>query len=193
MSSRQKRMFIIFVATLLLGASFYWIDSVSAAPSIETWAGSVSFTVKVTTSQKDASGNKKLVTSNENFEGTMNLYWDTDPNVTSPTQGPDGCILELVGSDGTKICFNEMLGPTSYTTKSGKGTAVFVATGNIPSIQGQGVQTIAYINGKGSYSVDSSGNLTSISLGGALGGGYSDNQDSIISATVPSTSLTLSK
>jgi hypothetical protein len=161
------------------------------ANPIEKWAGSVSFTLKLTTATEDTSGNRKLVTSNENFTGTMNLYWDADPNVQGPTPGADGCILELLGSDGTNICFNEMMGTTSLTKKSGKSSAVFVATGNIgTTVQGHELTGPVYINGKGSQVLDSSGNPISGSFGGTVGGGYSSEQGTIFSGTVPTTALT---
>jgi hypothetical protein len=161
------------------------------AQNTEKWTGSVSFTLKLTTVTKDTSGNKKVVTSNETFAGTMNLYYDADPNVQSPTPGPDGCIIELLGSDGTKICFNENFGESTLTKKSGKGSVVFVGIGNIATtVQQQEVTGITYINGKGSLVQDSSKNLISIGLGGALGGGYPSEHGTIFSGTIPITTLT---
>jgi len=180
--------FIVFL--LLIG--LFTLPTFVQAQNTEKWTGPVSFTVKLTTHQKDASGNKKLVTSNETFEGTMILYYDNDPDVQSPTQGPDGCMLELVGSDGTKICFTEMEGTSSSNKKTGKSSILFVGTGSIATAeQGQEVTGIAYINGKGSAASDSSGNLISISLGGALGGGYSDDKEFIFSGTIPTTTLVI--
>jgi hypothetical protein len=163
------------------------------APNIEKWTGSVSFTLKLTTFTKDTSGNKKFVTSNETFAGTMNFYWDADPNVQSPTPGPDSCILELLGSDGTDICFNDLLGMSTYTEKSGKGSVLFVGTGNIATtVQGQKATGIAYINGKGSMVQDSSKNLISISPGGTVGaaGSPGNEPNFFLSGTIPITTLT---
>jgi hypothetical protein len=159
------------------------------AQSIEKWTGPVLFTAKLTTEQQDTSGNKRLVTSTEIFQGTMSFYWD--PTVQSPTQGPDDCMLELLSSDGTKICFNEVDGASSYNKKSGKGSVLFVGTGNIAStFQEREVTGITYLNGKGNTVVDSSQNLISISLGGACGGG---GGGFFFSGTIPITALTLTK
>jgi hypothetical protein len=174
------------LAVLLTLATF-----VQANPIVK-WAGSVSFTLKLTTATEDTSGNRKLVTSNETFAGTMNFYWDADPNVTSPIPGPDGCTCELLGNDGTTFCFNEIMGEASFTKKSGKGSVVFVGTGSIATtVQEQNVTGIAYINGKGSWVTDSSGNPISISLGGAVGaaGSPDDEPNFVLSGTVPTTAL----
>ena len=179
-----------FLSLIVLLALATFVQA-QQAQNIEKWTGSVSFTLKLTTVTKDTSGNKKFVTSNETFAGTMNFYWDADPNVQSPTPGPDGCILELLGSDGTKICFNEFMGTSTLTKKSGKGSSVFVGTGNIATtVQEQQVTGITYINGKGSSVQDSSKNLISIGLGGALGGGYPLEHGFIFSGTIPITTLT---
>jgi len=137
------------------------------AQNIETWTGSLSFTLKLTSEKEDTGGNRTLVTSRETFQGAMNFYWDRTSK--TPTPGPDGCILELLGSDGTKICFNEFMGTSTLTKKSGKGSSVFVGTGNIATtVQGHGDTGPVYINGKGSQVLDSSGNPISGSFGGAI-------------------------
>ena len=178
--------FVGFLSLIILLTSATFVQA-----AFQIWSGSVSFNVKQTTSEKDTSGNKKLVTSTETFRGTMSFYYNNDPNVQSPAQGPDGCILELQSSDGTKICFNEFFGTSSQNKKSGKGSALFVATGTIATTeQGQDAAGITYINGKGSAVSDGSGNPVSLSLGGALGGGYSDDKEFIFSATIPTTTLT---
>jgi hypothetical protein len=80
------------------------------------------------------------------------------------------------------------------TKKTGKGSVVFVGTGNIATtVQEQEVTGITYINGKGSSVQDSSKNLLSIRLGGTVGGGYSSldlTANFVFSGTIPTTPLT---
>jgi len=106
------------------------------AQSIQTWTGSVSFTLKVTNTETNTSGNRVFETSSETFEGTMNFYWDT--TAQNPTAGPDGCLFELLSSDGvTKICFPGIAGIASENEKSGEGSVLFVAIGTIATtVQG---------------------------------------------------------
>lgn len=164
------------------------LNTLGQAQTIDKWTGSVSFTGKETTEGKDTSGNTKLVTPKILFQGTMSLY--NDPNV-GPVQGPDGCMLELLNSGGVKICFDEIIAVNSENRKTGKGSFLLVGTGNMTS-QGEVATCIAYINGKGSLVLDSSKNLISLSLGGALGVGCSpeDNPPSIFTGTIPTTTLT---
>jgi len=165
------------------------------AQNIEKWTATVSFTLKVTTNAIDTkTGNRRFVTSNETFGGTINLYWGSDPNYRGPVEGPDGCMAELLGSDGTNICFNDIIGTGTLTKKTGKGSSVFVGTGNIATtVQEQEVTGIAYINGKGSMVSDISKNPISISFGGTVGGGYSSldlTANFVFSGTIPTTPLT---
>jgi hypothetical protein len=164
------------------------------AQNIETWTGSPSFSLKLTSEKEDTDGNRKLVTSRETFEGTMNFYWD--PTKKTPTPGPDGCESELLGSDGSQICFTAIVGPSSENKKSGKGSIGFVATGYIVFIiQGQVATGITYLNGKGSYRDDGSGNMISISLSGTIGGGYLSTNNALVifTGTIPTTHLTHKK
>jgi hypothetical protein len=178
--------FVGFLSLIILLTSTTYVQALTT----EKWTGSVSFNVKAATRVKDTSGNHKLVTSTETFEGTMNFY--NEPTV-GPIQGPDGCILELLSTDGsTKVCFTDGAATSSENKKSGKGSAILVGTGTIEvTINSQQVTGIAYINGKGSLVVDTSGNLISLSLGGSFGGGYTadDNPSVIFTGTIPTTVL----
>ena len=164
-----------------------------AQAQVEIWTGPVHFTVKITTDQKNAAGNHVFVTSSETFEGTMNFYWDTSTN--HPTLGgPNNCFIELLGNDGTDLCFNDGFYARSDTqTKTGyKMTPLLVGIGTFNNI-GNGNTGFVYISGKDSWMLDLSKNPTSIKLGGKAGGGFSDSNGKayIFSATLPATILTL--
>lgn len=161
------------------------------AQNIETWTGSLSFTLKLTSEKEGTGGNRTIVTSRETFQGAMNFYWDRTSK--TPTPGPDGCESELLGNDGSLICFTAIVGPTSENRKIGKGSISAVATGYIVKIiQGQPATGITYLSGKGSYGDDDSGNMNSLRLSGTIGGGYlsTDNALVIFSGTIPTTHLT---
>ncbi len=164
--------------------------------AVETWTASVSFNMKETERVKDTSGNHKLGTSTETFEGTVNLFWDTD--LQEPVQ-QGGCILELLGTDGTKICFDELFGINSDNKKSGKGSALLVATGTISTTAGgQAAAGIAFLfnNGRANLAFDSSGNPTAFTLNGTIGGAFTPDGDKaaiIFSGTIPNTPLKLAE
>jgi hypothetical protein len=160
------------------------------AQSIETWTGSVSFTLKLTSEKEDTDGNRKLVTYRENFEGVMNFYWNR--TTKTPAVGPAGCELELLGSDGSLICFTVLVGPTSENKRTGKGSIRSVATGYIVKIiQGQPATGIVYLSGKGSYGDDDTGNMDSLSVSTTIGGGYLSTDNALVnfSGTIPTTHL----
>ena len=163
---------------------------VQQAQNTETWTGSLSFTLKLTSEKEDTGGNRTLVTSRETFGGAMNFYWDRTSK--TPTPGPDGCESELLGSDGSLICFTAVMGPSSENGRTRKGSISVVATGYIVKIiQGQPAKGIIYPSGKGSYGNDDSGNMNSISLSGTIGGGYLSTNHSLVtfSGTIPTTHL----
>jgi len=160
------------------------------AQSIEKWTGSVSFTLRLTSEKEDTTGNRKLVTSRETFEGVMNFYWNR--TTKTPAVGPSGCESELSGSDGSLICFTALVPPTSENTRTGKGSISSVGTGYIVKIiQGQPATGIAYLSGKGSYGNDDTGNMDSLSLSGTIGGGYLSIDNALVtfSGTIPTTHL----
>jgi hypothetical protein len=194
---KESSSYTVLIAFLSLIA-LLTLATFAQAQDIEKWTSSVSFTLKVTTILKNASGVRRFATSTDTFNGTMNLYWD--PIEASPAPGgPDGCFLELlgsVGSDGAKICFNEMVGTSTLcvadcTKKSNKSSGLFVGTGNFTKGEDTG---IIYINGKGSMvSEGDDKHLISINLGGAVGGGTYPPplEDAVIfSGAIPTTALT---
>jgi hypothetical protein len=161
------------------------------AQNTETWTGSLSFTLKLTSEKEDTGGNRTLVTSRETFQGAMNFYWDRTSK--TPTPGPDGCESEFLGSDGSLICLTAIVGPSSENRRTRKGSINFVATGYIVFIiQGQPATGITYLSGKGSYGNDDSGNMVSLSLSGTIGGGYLSTDNALVtfSGTIPTTHLT---
>ena len=163
-----------------------------AQAQVETWTGSVHFKVKSTTDQKNTAGNHVFVTSSDTFEGTMNFYWDT--SIHQATLGPNNCFIELLGNDGTNLCFNDGDLANSITqTKTGwKVIALLAAIGTFNNI-GNGNTGFVYLSGKDSWVLDLSQNPTSIKLGGKVAGAFSDSNGKVhvFSGTVPATILTL--
>jgi hypothetical protein len=92
-------------------------------------------------------------------------------------------------NNGTDICFTDLAGPGGTIGNKGKGSVFFVGTGNIAGT----LTGIAYVNGKGTIAYDSSGSLTSVSLGGMVGaGGWGSpggQPDFVLSGTIPTTAL----
>ena len=160
------------------------------AQSIETWTGSLSFNLKLTSEKEDADGNRMLVTSRETFEGVMNFYWNR--TTKTPAVGPADCELELLGGDGSLICFTALVAPTSENKKTGKGSIRSVATGYIVKItQGQPATGIVYLSGKGSYGDDDTGNMDSLSVSTTIGGGYLSTDNALVNftGTIPTAHL----
>jgi hypothetical protein len=178
----------LFSCTALIGFSSLVVILTLAtfvqAQDIEKWTGTVSFTLKAKIVEKNTVTGIK--TSNETFAGTINVYYDAITLI--PTPGPDGCILELLGNNGTNICFTDLAGPGSAIGNRGKGSVFFVGTGNIAGT----FTGIAYINGKGSVAFDN-GSLSSFHVGGIVGaGGWGSpggQPDFVLSGTIPTTAL----
>jgi len=178
--------FIGCLSLIILLTSTAFVQAVN----IDKWTASGSLKIKATTSVKDNSGNHKLVTTSETFDGTLNLYTETNGGVTP---GPDGCIAEFLSSDGTTtVCFDELEVTNSLNAKTGKASIIFVGTGNIETtVQGQKIKGIGFITGKGSGAVDKGGNVISLSLGATIGGGFTpgDNPSVIVNGSIATTAL----
>ncbi len=188
----KKKLFFCFTLAGVFSLIILMTSTIFVQAATETWTASVSFNVKSTERVKDNSGNHKLATSTDTFQGTVNLYWDT---VLHQPTNVNGCILEFLGSDGSKVCFDEFLVTGSDNKKTGKGSAIFVATGTISTaIDAEPATGIAYLfnNGKANFALDSSGNLVSFTLNGTIGGGFTTSvSDKVIifSGTIPNTPL----
>jgi len=164
-----------------------------AQAQVETWTGPVHFTVKITTDQKNTAGNHVFVTSSETFVGTMNFYWDTDTHQATGG-GPNDCFIELLGNDGTDLCFDDGDYANSITqTKTGSNVIAFLAAIGTFNNIGNGDTGFVYISGKDSWVLNLSKNPTSIKLGGNVAGAFSDSNGKvhIFSGTIPTTILTL--
>jgi len=148
------------------------------------WEGTVSFSAKITSVETDASENRKLLTSNQPFAGTISLFIG-DNGLTINT---DGCYLRFWGDDGTSICIKEIGGLATESQKSKNEKVFLVGLGDFTStIEGNQVTGIAYIDLKGTLKQDSSNNLVSIVLNGKVGGG---GNDFVFSGNLSNTNLT---
>jgi len=176
------------LCAVLVGFSlvFGLLTSVSSAQDqpIEIWTGTFSFSIKITSQEKDNSGNQTFLTSTQAFAGTMNLY----VGESGLAKSAEGCYLKLSGDDGTSICITGGAAISTESQRSKSEKALLVGTGTFTTtVEGNPVEGIAYIDGKATLKEDSSNNLVSIGLSGKLGGGGSDF---VFSATLNNTPLT---
>ena len=150
------------------------------------WAGTVSFSVKITSQETDNSGNQKFLTSNESFAGTIILYIGDNGLAKSA----EGCYLAFLGDDGTtSICIKNIAGISTESQKSKSEKALLVGSGDFTTrIEGNPVTGCAYIDARGTLKQDSSNNLISIALSGKVGGGV--DTDFVFSGNMSNTSLT---
>jgi hypothetical protein len=138
----------------------------------ETWTGSVSFTLKVSSLKEDPSGNTKFQSFNRSFDGTMTVQVGGDGLVQV-----DGCYLVLAGliddADATKICINKIVGIATDSTKSKNEKLLIVGIGDFTTkIEGQDVAGIVYLDASGTLKEDTSENPISAGLTAKIGGGF---------------------
>ena len=158
---------------------------IGPTPATTVWAGTVSFSVKVTSQETDDSGNQKLLTSNNTFAGTMSLYVGENGLATNAK----GCYLELLGNDGTTICIKDIAAVSTESQKSRSERFLLVGLGTFTTtIGGNPVACNTYIDGKGTLKQDSSNNLISIGLSGKITGGV--GSDFVFAGTINNTTLT---
>ena len=139
-----------------------------SALSPTSWGGAVSFSVKITSVETDTSGNRKFVTSNVPFEGTMSLYL----GASGLTKSAEGCYLYFLGNDGTAICINDIAAISTESIKSKSEKALFIGSGSFTTtFKGNQSTGMAYIDAKGTLKENSSNDLISIGLSGKIAGG----------------------
>jgi len=177
---------------LLVGFSLMFGIWTSVSFALDTWTGAFSFTAKSTSQEADNSGNEKFVTSNQTIAGTISLFIENDGLTKS-----GGCYLLFSGTDGTKICIEEIVGISTESQKSKSEKALLVGVGHFDTtVEGKSVTDgIVYVDLKATLKEDSSNDLVSIALSGKIGGGFNDKDDVndinfVFSATLNNTTLT---
>jgi len=184
MKRRLSLLMLIVGVALISGI----LTSTSFAQPFETWAGTFSFTVKITSQETDNSGNDKFLTSNQSFAGTMSLYVGDNGLGTNAK----GCYLELLGNDGTTICIKDIVGISTESQKSKSEKVLLVGIGSFTTTVEENIVTgIAYVDIKGTLKEDKSNYVASIALSGKIGGGANEVSDNFVfSGTLNNTILT---
>ena len=143
------------------------------------WKASISFSIKFTYPNEDASGNIKFQNLNQTFTGRIGFF-ESD---LTPKQ------ITFISEDGTVAGYFRTLASILTNTPAKSETLLVVGTGDFSYFlfgeQGKG---IAYIDAKGTLKEGSSGAITSISLSGKIGGGV--DQGAVFSGSFRAT-LTL--
>ena len=143
------------------------------------WKAAVSFSIKFTYPQEDASQNLKFYHLTQTFTGKVGLL-EAD---LIPKQ------ITFISDDGTTAGYFRILTSVMTDTSSKSEQLLLIGTGDFSySLFGDQGAGIAYIDAKGTLKEGSSGCVTSISLSGKIGGGV--DQGAVFSGTFRAT-LTL--
>jgi hypothetical protein len=133
-----------------------------------TWTGNVTIPFHITSISQDASGNRKFQKSNHSFTGTMEMYISDN----GPERSKEGCYAKLLGTDGSKICIDQITLISTDVLKGKNEKFLLTGTGTMTMmILGIPPAGIAYLDSKGTLKGDSSGEISAISLSGKIGGG----------------------
>ena len=145
-------------------------QSVFGSPPV-TWSGNVSIPFQITSVSVDSSGNAKFHKSSSSLTGTMELYISD----TGPQRSTEGCYVKLEGTDGSKICVDQITNISTDVQKSKSDQGLLVGTGTMTTMVG-GVLSpgIAYLDVKETFKKDNSGGVITISLNGKIAGGTDD-------------------
>ena len=143
-------------------------------PSTDTavqWNGSVSFNLKITSTNVDHAGKRKFGITTQKFSGTISLTTKGGELSTDA----DGCFVKLLSDDEKTICIREKSSITTFDPKSKtdsllmKGQGIFSEPANPGTGSGP-----AFLDIKGKLQKDSSGDRISIILKGEVTGGIDD-------------------
>jgi hypothetical protein len=152
------------------------------------WSGEATISVKMTSMSEDTSGNTKLQNMNTTLTGIVRLYTGDNGLVANG----QGCYLNFLGDDGSTICINEIATVSTVSAKSKTAQALLVGTGSMSiKTEGTPLSGIVYLDSKGTLKMNSSGQITSISLSGKIGGG--SNGSSILAGNVKTTLIAVSQ
>ena len=132
----------------------------------DTWKGDSSFFIKVTSINDDNPKNAKFVNLTVPMTGTIECYMDQEVLV----QNDEGCYMKFFSQDGTKICFKNVAAIATGVQKSKSDQLLMIGTGDFNIMTMGPISGIIYLDTKGTLAKDSSGDLTSISLNGKIGG-----------------------
>ena len=133
-----------------------------------TWSGDVSISFQLTSESQDASGNTKFTKSNSTFSGSLEIYISN----MGPQPNAEGCYARFSDNGGSKICIDQIVELSTEAQKSKTDQLIFTGTGTMTMMFGGSLSLgIAYLDSKGTFKKDTSGEITSISLSGKIGGG----------------------
>jgi hypothetical protein len=153
----------LFICLTLASASM----KTSAAQAGDTWKGASSLSIKITSINEDNPPNAKFVSLTVPITGTIECYMDQEVLILND----EGCYMKFSGQDGTTICFKNVAAIATGAQKNKSDQLLMIGTGdfNIRTM-GLSISGIIYFDTKGTLAKDSSGDLTSISLNGKIGG-----------------------
>lgn len=149
------------------------------------WSGPTSFSMIFTSISTDASGNKKFTTSRQTFKGTIQFITIGDTLLADE----GGCFIKFLGDNGKSACFNDKAFLKTFNLKSKTDQLSLIGTGAgvFSKVTGGETETgPAYLDTKGTFRKDKSGNVVSIDLKGKIAGGASDD-DFVFSGSFRST------
>ena len=143
------------------------LTKVPPAQAWDTWKGDSSFSIKTTSINDDNPQDARFVSLTVPVTGTTECYMDQ--GVLVPND--EGCYLKFFSQDGTTICFKTVAAISTGVQKSKSDQLLLIGTGdfNINTLW-LSISGIIYFDTKGTLAKDSSGDLTSISLNGKIGG-----------------------
>jgi hypothetical protein len=174
---------------IILSALF--LASVANAQAIRVhWQGPVSFPIKSTSAEEDASGNMKLFNSVFIFSGVIKLDIGITPDTVSLIPDTQGCYVVFLSQDPeTNLCIKKVGWAATDNSKSKTDQLLAIGTGDLTTILETGPATgSAYIDTKGTIKKGTTaGSITSISLNGKLAGEV--NGDTVFNGTFRSTLL----
>lgn len=171
------------------GLCFGFRMEIKAAPAtVMNWAGAVSFPIKITSVERDSSGNIKLLTSMDIFNGTIELSTGLSPGEVVSVPNGNGSYITFSSADGTNLCIKGVAFVATDISKSRTDQLLVVGTGDFSTtVETTKVTGIGYLDSKGTLKKDSMGSITSISLNGKIAGGIAGDSAFVFSGNFRST------
>ncbi len=168
----KKFMLLIFFFVFILAGY-------ANADTFTVWSGDVLFVVNTTSALQDSSGNVKLKTRSQRFDGKIQTFIGENGLIVANESGD---YMELLDNTGKVVIgVKDIAIIAADVTKSRSnrfsivGTGDFTEHGSSPAITG-----IAYADFHGTIKEDSTGNPISMILSGKIGGGLNAAQGNFV-------------
>ncbi len=137
-------------------------------PPAATWSGAVSFSNKVTSLSGTESEDRKFQSSTSTLTGTVEVYIRGNAWAANG----EGCYMKFTGDDGSTFCIKQIASLATDVAKNKTDQFLLTGTGEITlPIGGTPQSGIIYLDAKGTLKKSGTGEVTSVSLSGKIGGG----------------------